>query len=82
MKHSPAKWVIHVFNHEFNGHGVAKLSSLLGLTKQAVHSWQHLRKKRGVRGLIPNDCQRQILRYAKAHNLDITEHDIIWGRET
>lgn len=71
---SPADWVIHVFK------GVRKTARAIGRSPASVSKWAKSKDRRGSGGLIPANSQRRILEQARKYGLDITEHDLIWGR--
>lgn len=54
--------------------GVRKLARLLEVDASTVSRWQST-------GRIPSGMQRQVLQLAWDHGLDLTAHDIVWGRE-
>lgn len=54
--------------------GVRKLARLLGCDPSTVSRWQ-------ATGRVPSSMQRNVLQAAWDHGLDLTAHDIVWGRE-
>ena len=54
--------------------GVRKLARLLGVDASTVSRWQ-------TTGRVPSGMQRAVLLLAWEHGLDLTAHDIVWGRE-
>ncbi len=54
--------------------GVRKLARLVGCDPSTISRWQ-------ATGRVPSGMQRQVLQLAWEHGLDLTAHDIVWGRE-
>ena len=69
VKLLPADYVIHVFQ------GVRSTARAIGLVPSAISRWRH-----DYGGRVPGRSQLLILEAAKKSNLDITPHDIIYGR--
>jgi len=55
--------------------GVRKLAKVIGRDPAAVSRWKRS-------GLVPTQVQRKLLAAAAAHEIYITAHDVIYGRET
>lgn len=64
----PGALVVQVFG------GVRKLARLLGCDPSTISRWQ-------TTGRVPSGMQRQVLQLAWSEGLDLTAHDIVWGRE-
>lgn len=64
----PGILVVQVFG------GVRKLARLLEIDPSTVSRWQST-------GRIPSGMQREVLQLAWDEGLDLTAHDIVWGRE-
>jgi len=71
---SPALYVIHVFG------GVRKTARAIGRGPSSVSKWKLPREKDGCEGNIPSAAQRKILKVAEEQSLDITPHDLLYGR--
>ena len=54
--------------------GVRKLARALGRDPAAVSRWQKS-------GVVPTSVQRRLLELAWERNINITAHDIVFGRE-
>jgi hypothetical protein len=70
---TPAEYVIRVFN------GVRATARAIGRSPSSISKWQK-RRDDGIDGMIPSCAQRRILQIAKEQGLDITPHDLIFGR--
>lgn len=66
--HSPVDLVIEQFG------GVRKLARAIGRDPAAVSRWKKL-------GTVPTAVQRRILEVAWERDMDVTAHDMIFGRE-
>lgn len=66
--HSPVDLVIEQFG------GVRKLARAIGRDPAAVSRWKKL-------GTVPTAVQRRILEVAWERGMDVTAHDMIFGRE-
>ena len=64
----PGVLVVQVFG------GVRKLARLLEIDPSTVSRWQ-------TTGRVPSGMQREVLQLAWDEGLDLTAHDIVWGRE-
>lgn len=64
----PGVLVVQVFG------GVRKLARLLEIDPSTVSRWQ-------TTGRVPSGMQRDVLQLAWQEGLDLTAHDIVWGRE-
>jgi hypothetical protein len=72
---TPADYVIRAFG------GVRPLARALGANPSSVSRWPKARAAGGCDGAIPTAQQKKILDLAKIHGKDITEKDLISGRE-
>lgn len=54
--------------------GVRKLARLLGVDPSTISRWSST-------GRVPSGMQRQVLQLAWDTGVDLTAHDIVWGRE-
>lgn len=54
--------------------GVRKLAKSIGRDPAAVSRWRKA-------GLVPTQAQRRVLAAAQERDINITAHDIIFGRE-
>lgn len=54
--------------------GVRKLARQLGCDPSTISRWSST-------GRVPSGMQRQVLQLAWSEGLDLTAHDIVWGRE-
>lgn len=74
--YTPAEWVIRQFG------GVNKTAKALDRKPPTICYWKSSRNKSGIAGDIPSgEMQRLILQKAKEFGKDITEQDLIRGRE-
>lgn len=65
---TPVELVISMFG------GVRKLAKCIGRDPAAVSRWRK-------NGLVPTQVQRKVLEAAIAREINITAHDIVYGRE-
>lgn len=65
--YSPHQLVVQAFR------GTRKTAAIVGLDVAQVSRWQRT-------GLIPSRYQRRVLEEAWARGVDLTAHDIIFGR--
>lgn len=65
---SPVELAIGMFG------GVRKLARALDRDPAAVSRWQKS-------GIVPTSVQRRLLELARERGIDITAHDIVFGRE-
>lgn len=76
MHLNPTEYAIRVFGSP------AKLCRAIGALSSMPFNWKAPRPRtRGERGDIPVPQIRLILVAAKAQGLDLTEHDLLFGRE-
>lgn len=75
MNYSPAHYVIHLFG------GVRATARAVGKTNGCVGFWKRDKKKGGFGGRIPGIHHKKILLLAKRSGLDITPHDLLYGRK-
>lgn len=73
MHLSPAEYVIFIFN------GVRATARALGVSPSAVSKWRKP-DSNGVIGIIPARAHIKILEAAEHQGLDLTPHDLIYGR--
>lgn len=66
---TPVELAINMFG------GVRKLAKCIGRDPAAVSRWRRS-------GLVPTQVQRKLLAAAAAREINITAHDIVFGRET
>lgn len=71
---TPAEYVIFAFG------GVRKTAKIVGCTPGTVSKWQTKTRWR-PNGEVPLEHMRVILQKAQEIGKDITETDLIWGRE-
>jgi len=64
----PATLVVHAFG------GVRSAARLLSCDASTVSRWQHT-------GRVPSSWQRRVLELAWSKGIDLTAHDVIFGRE-
>ena len=67
---TPAEYVIITFG------GVNATARAIGRSPAAVSKWKRPREEKGTDGEIPRSVRKDILDYAKRHQLDITTHDL------
>lgn len=75
MKLSPAEYVIRVFG------SVRETARAVDRDESCVSRWKAPKSKGGTGGKIPGPVQDTILKKARRKNLDITPHDLVYGRE-
>lgn len=75
MKLSPAEVVIRAFG------GVRATAKAIGRNPGSVCRWRQSKDRGGSNGNVPRGAKKPILDAAKAQNLDINAHDLIYGRE-
>ena len=74
MHVSPAQHVITQFK------GVRAAARALGRTPGTISNWRRPVSKKGNGGEIPSGIMRKIMEVAHLKKLDITPHDLVFGR--
>lgn len=74
MHLSPAEYVIKVFK------GVRAAATAIGRDRSAIYKWKLPRDMGGCDGQIPGPARKAILSKARELDLDITSHDLDFGR--
>lgn len=72
---SPAQYLVKIFG------GVTPMSRALGISSQRIYGWLRYRSRYGSSGRVPSHIQMLVLERAKSMGLDITEADLVVGRE-
>jgi len=72
---NPAEYVIYCFR------GVCATARALKRDHSSVSRWPKPKAERGCEGEIPRAVRRDILEIAARDGLDITPHDLDFGRE-
>lgn len=72
---NPAQYIIFFFG------GVRATARAVGCTPSAVSKWTKPKSEHGSGGQIPAGSREIIIALAKAHRLDITANDLVYGRK-
>ena len=75
MKLNPADYVIHVFG------GIRPMARHINRTASSISAWRTGIRRNDNKGEIPSQAMVEIMKAAKKLRLDITEKDLIYGRE-
>lgn len=72
---NPAQYVLFIFG------GLRRTARLLELNHSSILRWSRPKERNGTGGIIPSWHRHLILTLAQQWDLDITSHDLDFGRE-
>lgn len=72
---TPAEYVITVFG------GVRAVARAIDQSPSSVSRWRKPRNEKGCDGEIPRGARKPILKAARESGLDVTSHDLDFGRK-
>ncbi len=75
MHLTPCAYAVRIFG------GFGEVGRILGQSRSAVHDFIARRTKIGTAGDIPPHHARRLLEVARERGVDLTERDLIYGRD-